>query len=169
MKRALARVALPLALALLPAAPAGAQNVIAQGGWEGFAMRDSANQFDRCALYNRTIPALTASPYEMLGLTRDAAGHVGMLIFLAPGKLTRGETPVRLRLDERPPATFTGEALSDFHVNVPALDAATLAALPGAKALEATVNGQTIRFDLDAVGPVLERLEDCVRTYGPKR
>jgi hypothetical protein len=170
MKRAIKRTALPIAvaLALLSAGPAGAQNAISQDGWEGFATRDAANRFDRCALYNRTIQALGASPYEMLGLTRDAAGRVGLLIFYSPRTLTRGEKPVRLRLDQRAPATVTGEALSDFHVNVPALDAGTLAALRDAKSLEATVDGRTIRFELNAVGAALDRLDACVKAYGPR-
>jgi len=170
MKRAIEHAALPLAvfLAVLWGGAARAQNPIAQDGWEGFATRDAANRFDRCVLYNRTTQALTASPYEMLGLTRDAAGRIGLLIFFSPRALTRGEKPVRLRFDQRPAFTAAGEALSDFHINIPALDAAALAALREAKSAEATVDGRTIRFDLAGVGPALERLDACVKTYGPK-
>src|ERR1700693_5362601 len=69
-------IRMALLLALLTAGSAVAQNLITQDGWEGFAMRDSDNKFDRCVLYNRTVEALTASPYGMLGITRDAAGHI---------------------------------------------------------------------------------------------
>jgi len=170
MKRAIERAALSLAvaLALFSAGPAGAQNAISQDGWEGFATRDAENRLDRCILYNRTVQALSASPYEMLGLSRDLSGRIGLLIFYTPRKLTRGEKQVRLRLDQRPPVTVAGEALSDFHVSVPSLDAGTVTALREAKSLEATVEGQTIRFDLAAVGPALDRLETCIKTYGPK-
>ena len=155
-------------IALLTAAPAHAQNLITQGGWEGFAMRDANNKFDRCVLYNRTIQVLAASPYEMLGITRDAAGRIGLLVFYEPRTLTRGETSVRLQVDQRPPVSVPGDVLSDFHVTVAALEPATLAALRDAKALEATVAGHPIRFDLGDVRAVLERLDDCVKSYGPK-
>jgi hypothetical protein len=157
-----------LLLALLTAGPAGAQNMIAQDGWEGFAMRDAENKFDRCVLYNRSVQALSASPYQMFGITRDAAGRVGLLIFYEPRMLTRGDTTVRLKLDQRPPVSVAGTVLSDFHVNVPALDAAAVAALRGAKAIEATVTDRTIRFDLADVGAALDRLDACVKSYGPK-
>jgi hypothetical protein len=157
-----------LLVAALAAAPAEAQNLITQGTWEGFAMRAADNKFDRCVLYNRTVQALTASPYQMLGVTRDAAGRVGLLIFYDPRVLTRGEKPVRLKLDQRAPVSVPGDVLSDFHVNVAALDPATLAALRDAKAMEATVEGHTIRFELSDIGGVLERLESCVKIYGPR-
>jgi hypothetical protein len=157
-----------LLLALLAAGPAGAQNMISQDAWEGFAMRDLENKFDRCVLYNRSVQALSASPYQMFGITRDAAGQIGLLIFYEPRMLTRGSTTVRLKLDQRPPVSVAGTVLSDFHVNVPALDAATVASLRDAKAVEATVADHTIRFDLADVGAVLDRLEACVKSYGPK-
>lgn len=170
MKRQIGRAAVRIAsvLAALAGGAASAQNAISQDGWEGFATRDAANRFDRCILYNRTIQALTASPYEMLGLTRDGSGRVGLLIFFSPRTLTRGEKPVRLRLDQRAPVTATGEVLSDFHVNIPALDAAAVAALRDAKTFEATVDSRTVRFDLAGVGAALDRLDACVKTYGPK-
>ena len=62
-----------LLIAALAAAQARAQNPISQDSWEGFALRDADNKFDRCVLYNRSIQALTASPYQMFGITRDAA------------------------------------------------------------------------------------------------
>jgi hypothetical protein len=160
-----ARLALTVAL---PAVPAAAQNQITQDGWEGFAMRDANNHFDRCVLYNRTIQALTASPYGMLGVTRDAAGRIGLLIFYDPRTLTRGKTTVRLKLDARPVVTVPGDALSDFHVDVPALDADTVAALRNAKTMDATTGGHAAHFDLSNVGAVLERLDACVKIYGPK-
>jgi hypothetical protein len=61
-----------------------------------------------------------------------------------------------------------GTALSDFHVNVPALEPATVAALRDAKAMEATVEGKPIRFELADVGAVLDKLDACVKMYGPK-
>ena len=155
-------------LAALAAAPAGAQNLIAQDAWEGFATRDADNKLDRCVLYNRSVQALAASPYQMLGITRDAAGRIGLLIFFEPRMLTRGETKVLLRLDQRPPVSVTGTALSDFHVNVVALEPPTLAALRDAKGMEATVEGHTVRFELANVGAVLEKLDACVKMYGPK-
>jgi hypothetical protein len=159
------RVALVMALT---AAPAAAQNLIAQDGWEGFAMRDANNKFDRCVLYNRTVAALTISPYGMLGITRDAAGHMGLLVFYDPRALTRGKTTVRIKLDQRPAAALPGDALSDFHVDVPVLDPDTVAALRTAKTLEAMADGHTIRFDLNHVGDVLDHLDTCVKIYGPK-
>jgi hypothetical protein len=157
-----------LLVALVMAGPARAQNLITQDGWEGFALRDTDNKFDRCVLYNRTVQALTASPYQMLGITRDAAGRIGLLIFFDPRVLTRGEASVRLKLDQRAPVAVPGDVLSDFHVNVTALDPGTLAALRDSKAMEATVDGRTIRFELADVGAVLDRLNACVKIYGPK-
>ena len=49
-----------------------------------------------------------------------------------------------------------------------ALEPATLAALRDAKAIEATVEGHTIRFELADVGAVLGALDACVKNYGPK-
>lgn len=152
----------------LMAGPAGAQNLISQDSWEGFATRDADAKFDRCVLYNRSVQALTASPYGMLGITRDAAGRIGLLIFYEPRTFTRGETTVRLRLDQRPQLTVAGTVLSDFHVNVPALEPAVVAALRDAKAMEATVDGKSIRFELADVGAVLDKLDTCVKMYGPK-
>jgi hypothetical protein len=152
---------------LVAAQPGQAQNMISQEGWEGFAMRNADNKFDRCVLYNRTIQALTASPYGMLGITRDAAGNIGLLIFYDPRTLTRGATTVRVKLDQRSPVSLPGEVLSDFHVNVTSLDPETISALRDAKTLEATVDGHTIRFDLSDGGAVLDRLDSCVKIYGP--
>ena len=166
MKRGPTRAALLIALTM--AGPAGAQNLISQDGWEGFAMRDAENRFDRCVLYNRSVQVLSASPYQMLGITRDAAGRIGLLIFYDPRMLTRGDTTVRLKLDQRAPVSVAATALSDFHVNVAALEPATLAALRDAKAIEATVEGHTIRFELADVGAVLGALDACVKNYGPK-
>jgi hypothetical protein len=162
------RAALLALMVALTAGPAPAQNQIAQDGWEGFAMRDADNNFDRCVLYNRTIAALTASPYDMLGITRDAAGRIGLLVFYDPRTLTRGKTTVRIKLDQRAAAALPGEVLSDFHVDVPALDADTLAALRNAKTMDATTGGHTVHFDLGNIGGVLARLDACVKIYGPK-
>jgi hypothetical protein len=162
------RVAQLALIVALTAGPADAQNQITQDGWEGFAMRGTTNNFDRCVLYNRTIQALSATPYEMLGITRDAAGRIGLLVFYDPRALTRGKTTVRIKLDQRAPAPFAGDALSDFHVDVPALDADTVAALRNAKTMDATTGSHTIHFDLSNVAGVLERLDACVKIYGPK-
>jgi hypothetical protein len=161
-------ICIALLIAALAAAPAYAQNLITQGGWEGFALRGPDNAFDRCVLYNRSVQVLAISPYQMLGVTRDAAGRIGLLVFYEPRTLTRGATTVRIKLDQRAPVPVAGEALSDFHVNVPALDAATVTALRDAKAIEATVDTHTIRFELSDVGGVLDRLDACVKMYGPK-
>jgi hypothetical protein len=157
-----------LLIATVLANPAGAQNLISQDGWEGFATRDAEAKFDRCVLYNRSVPALTASPYGMLGITRDAGGRIGLLIFYEPRTLTRGDTTVRLRLDQRPQVSVAGTALSDFHVNLPVLEPATVAALRDAKAMEATVENKPIRFELADVAAVLDKLDACVKMYGPK-
>jgi hypothetical protein len=157
-----------LVVAALAAAPGHAQNLISQDGWEGFALRDTDNKFDRCVLYNRSVQALSASPYQMLGVTRDAAGRIGLLVFYEPRTFTRGATTVRLKLDQRAPVSVPGEAVSDFHIQVPALDVATLTALRDAKAIEAAVDTHTIRFELANIGAVLDRLDACVKIYGPK-
>jgi len=163
------RTGAALLIALLVTAnQAGAQNMISQDSWEGFAMRDAETRFDRCVLYNRSVQALTASPYGMLGITRDAGGRIGLLIFYEPRALTRGDTTVRLKLDQRPQVTVAGTALSDFHINVPALDPATVAALRDAKTIEVTVEGKAIRFEVGEVGAVLDKLDACVKMYGPK-
>jgi hypothetical protein len=91
-----------------------------------------------------------------------------LLVFYGPGQLTRGDKQIVLKLDQRPPVTVAAEVLSDFHVNVAALDPVTIAALRDATTIEATIDGRTIRFELSAVGAVLDRLESCVKTYGPK-
>src|SRR5262245_4041958 len=162
------RICAAILIATLSAPPAGAQNAIGQGGGEGFAMRDADNKFDRCVLYNRSIQALTASPYQMLGITRDPAGRIGLLIFYDPRTLTRGETTVTLKLDQRAPISVPGDVLSDFHVNVTTLNGAAVAALREAKTLEATVDGHTIRFELSDLDAALDRLETCIKIYGPK-
>ena len=68
-------------------------------------------------------------------------------------------TPWKPSSSRNTPVTVPGEALSDFHVNVPALDPGMLPALREAKSLEATVDGQTIRFELNTVGAALDRLD----------
>jgi hypothetical protein len=68
-----------LAAALLSTDPVGAQNLIVQDGWEGFVTRFPDGRFDRCVLYNRTVRALNASPYGMLGISRDTKNSVGLM------------------------------------------------------------------------------------------
>jgi hypothetical protein len=145
---------------------ASAQNRIATPGWEGFALRDPAGKFDRCVLYNRSIDALTASPYEMLGITRAAAGQVGLLVFFTPRALTRGSNiAVDLKVDGRSLAPLSGAAISDFHVSVAGpIGPNALEALRQAKVIEAKAEDKTIRFEVADVDAVLDTLEGCVKT-----
>ena len=126
-----------------------AQNRIEAPGWEGFALRGLEGKFDRCVLYNRSIEALTASPYEMLGITRGPAGQVGLLVFFTPGALKRGNIAVNLKVDGRPVAALSGAVISDFHVNVAGpIGANALAALRQASRIEATAENKTVRFEV---------------------
>ena len=148
----------------LAAAPLAAQNLIAQGGWEGFAMRHPDGRFDRCVLYNRTVPALNASPYGMMGLTRDGAGNTGLMVFFEPRSLARAEpTTVRVRIDDEAPVPLPGGAVSDFHVVIPGpLDSRTVAAVRTARKIEFSADSKTIRFTVADMGAVLDRLKTCV-------
>jgi hypothetical protein len=166
--RLVIRLASLLFAALLAPIDARAQNAISEGGWQGFALRDADNHFERCVLYNRTIPALNASPYEMLGLTRDAAGQIGLFVFYAPRTLVRGERPVRLTFDQRASFSAGGAVISDFHVQVPKLEPDAVAALRAAKSIEATVEGKSITFELAGVSAALDRLESCVQEFSTK-
>lgn len=152
----------------LTAGPLAAQNLIVQDGWEGFAMRHPDGRFDRCVLYNRTVPALNASPYGMLGITRDGGGHIGLMVFFEPRSLSRGaRTPLRMRIGDRAPVSLTGDAVSDFHVVVPGpLDGAAVAALRDAQAIEFSTESKTLRFAVTDVGAVLDRLRACVDGHG---
>lgn len=152
---------------LLTADPLCAQNLITQGGWEGFAMRTPDGKFDRCILYNRTIQALNSSPYEMLGISRDASGGVGLIAFYRPRALTRdARTPVAVKLGARPPVTLAGTVMSDFHVVVPGpLDAGVTAALREAPTIEITTESKTLAVPVAGVAAVLDRLDECVRTH----
>jgi hypothetical protein len=154
-----------IAAILFGAMAAAAQGRIAEAGWEGFSIAGSDGRFDRCVLYNRTIDALNDSPYDMLGLSQDRAGAVGMLVFYRPSALKRGlDVPVRLKLDQRPVVTTSGDVLSDFHVRVKApLDAKLTAALRQARTLVVATQGQTERFALADVGAVLDALNACVK------
>jgi hypothetical protein len=153
--------------ALLFAHPAGAQNLIVQDGWQGFAVRSPDGKFDRCILYNRTVAALNASPYDMMGLSRDGAGQIGLIFFYQPRSLTRAaQQAVRLKLDQRAPLSLTGDVISDFHIVVPGpFSAEAVAALREARSVEATVENKTIRINVAGVGAALDRLADCVKTY----
>jgi hypothetical protein len=151
---------------LLATQPLWAQNLIIQDGWEGFAIRSPEGRFDRCVLYNRTVPALNASPYGMLGISRDAKSNIGLMAFYQPRSLTRSaQTVVQLRIDDRPPVSLAGEIVSDFHVVIPGpLDSPTLSALRDARAIEITTEAKPARFALADVAAVLERLRTCVDT-----
>jgi hypothetical protein len=152
-----------LSLGLAPMALA--QNRIATPGWDGFALRDPEGKFDRCVLYNRSIEALSASPYEMLGITRTAGGQVGLLVFFAPRALTRGSNiAVNLKVDGRTLPPLSGAAISDFHVNVAGpIGANALEALRQAKVIEAKAEDKTIRFQVADVASVLDTLDECVK------
>jgi hypothetical protein len=160
-----AMAALAAALYFCGCPGAFAQNRIEAPGWEGFALRGSEGKFDRCVLYNRSIEALTASPYEMLGITRGAAGQVGLLVFFTPGALKRGSNvAVNLKVDGRPVAALSGAAISDFHINVAGpIGANALAALRQASRIEATAENKTVRFAVADVDAVLDALDDCVK------
>jgi hypothetical protein len=150
-----------LVLILLPIADAGAQNVISAAGWQGFALRSPEGKFDRCVLYNRTIEALSSSPYEMLGLTR-----VGLMVFFSPRSLQRGANiAVNLKVNGKPLAPLTGTAPSDFHISVDGpIGRSTIAALRQAKAIEATAENKTVQFQVDDLGSVLDELDACVKS-----
>jgi hypothetical protein len=152
-------------LCLAPMPTAIGQNRIAAPGWEGFALRDPAGKFDRCVLYNRSIDALSVSPYEMLGITRAATGQVGLLVFFTPSALTRGSNiAVNLKIDGRPFAPLSGAAISDFHVSVAGpIGANALEALRQAKVIEASAENKTIRFEVADVDAVLDTLDECVK------
>ena len=153
------------------ASPTCAQNRIAVAGWQGFAVRDPENKFDSCVLYNRTIEQLTISPYEMLGISRTANGDVGLLVFFTPGALTReADVPVNLKVDAHPLPTLSGVAKSDFHVSIAGpLGPNELAALRGAKEIEATAENKTITFTVADIGAALDTLDECVKRYAGER
>jgi len=160
----IAALALVALLSPLPMRSANAQNRIAAAGWEGFATRNAENDFDRCVLYNKSIEALSAAPYDMLGITRSASGQVGLLVFFRPSALKRGDNvPLTLRIDNRPVA-LTGQALSDFHISVAGpIGAETVDALRQASSVEASAEGKTVRFEVSDVGAALDALEACVK------
>jgi hypothetical protein len=157
--------ALACLLCLIPTSAALAQSQIAAGGWEGFATRDTDNKFDRCVLYNKSIEALTVSPYNMLGITQSASGQVGLMVFFTPSALKRGNNiPVTLRIDNRKAVALNGVALSDFHINIAGpIGAETLGALRQATSVEAAAEGKSERFDVTDVGAVLDALDACVK------
>lgn len=147
--------------------PVGAQNLIVQDGWQGFATRTPEGKFDRCILYNRTIEALNSSPYDMLGLSRDGAGNIGLIAFFEPRSFTRGlRQTVSVKVDQRAALTLTGDVMSDFHVVIAGpSEAGALAALREARSLEVTVETKTLRLAVTDVGAALDRLAECVKTY----
>ena len=149
-------------------APPRAQNRIVAPGWQGFALRSPEGKFDRCVLYNRSIDALTTSPYEMLGITRASGGQVGLLVFFTPRALTRGgNIAVNLKIDGRALAPLSGVAISDFHISVDGpINANALAALRQAKQIEVKAENKTIQFEVADVDAVLDTLDECVQTNG---
>jgi len=145
------------------------QSRIAQSGWEGFATPGADGRFERCVLYNRTIDALNDSPYDMLGLSRDRAGAVGVLVFYRPRMLQRAiGVPVQLKFDQQKPLALKGDVLSDFHVRVAGpLGPKLLNALRQAKSLTVTTQKRTEKFALADVGAVLDALKSCVQANAP--
>jgi hypothetical protein len=155
------------ALMLCAAQAAPAQNRIASEGWEGFAIRSAEDKFDSCILYNRSIDALNLSQFDMLALTRDAAGDVGLMVFYSPRTLVRGpKVTMTLRIDQHEPVTLIGEVPSDFHIIAGPLAPHTLLELREAKAIEATTEGHTIRFTVSGVGDALSALATCAAENG---
>jgi lysozyme family protein len=102
----------------------------------------------------------------MLGLTRNAAGKVGLMVFFNPRTLQRGaNVAVNLKVNGKPLAPLTGIAPSDFHVSVDGpVGRATLAALRQAKAIEATAESKTVQFQVEDLGAVLDELDACVKS-----
>jgi hypothetical protein len=152
-------------LALLAAmTPARAQNAIRFPPWEGFAQRDPEGHFDRCILYNRSIAALTASPSNMLGVSRDTENRIGLLVFYEPRALTRGgNVPLALKIDDHGPITIPSQVISDFHLRtIEPLDSATVAELRTAHSIETTIQGKRQSFAVADVAGVLRTLADCV-------
>ncbi len=165
--RPFAALAATLLALLLAALPGRAQNLIVEDGWQGFAIRSADGKFDRCVLYNRTIAALNASPYDMLGVTRDREGNLGLMVFFEPGAFARArQQPVSLKVDQQPPVAMTGDVVSDFHVVITGpFDAPVLAALRQSTSIEVTVEGKSARIAVAGVNKVLDRLAQCVTTY----
>ena len=158
-----------LAMFLLFGVPraAPAQNSIASDGWAGFAVRTPDDRLDRCILYNRTVEALNLSQFEMLALTRDAAGRAGIMVFYSPRTLTRGsKVAMTLRVDQHEPVAITGEVPSDFHIIAGPLEPRLVAALREAKTINAVTQGHMIRFAVSGVGEALDALAECVRENG---
>jgi hypothetical protein len=147
------------------------QGRIAQSGWEGFATPGADGRFKHCVLYNRTVEALNDSPYDMLGLSRDRAGAVGMLVFYRPRTLRRAiGVPVQLKFDQQEPFAVKGDVRSDFHVRVVGpLDPKLLDALRQAKSLTVTTQKRTEKFALADVGAVLDALKSCVKANAPQQ
>jgi hypothetical protein len=158
------RMTMAVLVTLSGCLPAPAQNRVTSEGWEGFATRTPEDRLERCVLYNRTIDALNVSPYDMLGLSRDTEGKVGLLVFYRPRTLTRSEhVGFTLKINDEPPVALDGEVPSDFHVASGSVPAPVVSALRSAKTIEAVTEGHTIRFTVSNVGPALDALETCVR------
>jgi hypothetical protein len=136
---------------------------IAQDGWEGFATAGSEGTIARCVLYNRSIQAINASPYDMLGISRDKAGHVGLLAFFTPSSIQRAKlVPVIVTIDATRIAV-SGEALSDFHIVIPGpLDPRAVELMRQAKVIEISAQRHNEQFVVNgALAGVLDRLKTC--------
>jgi hypothetical protein len=156
-------MAIALLLTLGVSAAVDAQNRVSSEGWEGFATRTPEDRLERCVLYNRTLIALNSSPYDMLGLTRDPNGKVGLMIFYRPRTLIRSEhADITLKINDDQPVALSGEIPSDFHVASAAVPATVVSALRSAKTIEAVTEGHAIRFSVKGVDQALDALESCV-------
>jgi hypothetical protein len=164
------RAVLAVMLLSVAAAPATAQNAIGFAQWEGFATRDAEGAFERCVLYNRSIAALTVSPNNMLGITRDANGRIGLLVFYEPRALTRGtNVPLHLKIDDRPTTEVDSRVVSDFHLQTTTpLDPAIVGALRTAKSIETTAQAKTQKFDVSNLAGVRDELVTCVNRNAVK-
>lgn len=143
--------------------PASAQIKIVQSGWEGFATGGNGGTIARCVLYNRSIEAINVSPYDMLGISRNKDGHVGLLAFFTPNSIQRAKlVPVVLTIDDTHIAV-SGEALSDFHIVISGpLDPRAVGLMRKAKVIEISAQRHNERFVVDgALASVLDKLKTC--------
>jgi hypothetical protein len=158
-----------IATALLLPPCAVAQVRVTHEGWEGFSTRPDDGKVASCVLYNRSIDAINTAPYDMLGLSREGSGQIGLLIFYRPRMLTRGtQVPVTLKVDQRAPIVLRGDVISDFHVKVAGpLEQQTVEALRQAKTIAVTTEGQTQAFQVSGLGGVFDALAACANPHPP--
>jgi hypothetical protein len=143
---------------------ASAQTRIVQDGWEGFATPAEGDVAAHCVLYNRTIDAINRDPYDMIGLSKDATGKLSMLVFLQPNSLVRGpRVPVTVKLDQLS-LYLAGDAVSDFHLMIPGpFDGRALSVMREAHTIEISVQRHNHRYDVGALGAILDKLDACAK------